>query len=367
VAFGLTGTRHRAALPIGHGIENRFPAHAGRPWTTSVEETAEICREERSAAPLEGSRRLCADRLTAAGRSGIITTPFAMATGVFMSNDGFDREAWLARIGYVGELAPTLDTLRGLVWAHAQAIPYESLDIMLGQVPDLRVPELQRKMILNRRGGYCFEQNTLFRAGLRSLGFNVTSLQGRVVRGLAIDAPRPAIHMLLQVELAQGPYLADVGFGNLAPTAPLSLERGVEQPTPHETMRFVEVAGELTLQARLGDRWEHIYRVIPYPRYDAEYEVANWYTATHPDAPYPRNMIAARPVSGGNRITLFNRRLKVRHPDGSSEARAIDTTDAFGTVLRDTFGIAVTQEDVRRMVDVMEERGTRGAPHPFFA
>lgn len=58
-------------------------------------------------------------------------------------------------------------------------------------------------------------------------------------------------------------------------------------------MRFIEVTGELTLQSLLGQRWEHIYRVIPYPRYDAEYEVANWYTATHPDAPHLSNIIAA--------------------------------------------------------------------------
>ena len=51
---------------------------------------------------------------------------------------------------------------------------------------------------------------------------------------MAIDAPRPAIHMLLQVELPEGPYLADVGFGNLAPTSALLLRPGVEQETPHE-------------------------------------------------------------------------------------------------------------------------------------
>lgn len=284
-----------------------------------------------------------------------------------MSSVDFDREAWLARIGYDGDLAPTLEVLRGLVWAHAQAIPYESLDIMLGRVPNLSLRELEQKMIRARRGGYCFEQNMLFRAGLRSLGFKVTSLQGRVVRGLSIDAPRPAIHMLLQVELPQGLYLADVGFGNLAPTAPLWLEPHVEQPTPHETMRFIQVANELTLQSKLGDRWEHIYRVIPYPRYDAEYEVANWYTATHPDAPYPTNMIAARPLPGGIRITLFNRRLKVRHPDGRSEFQMLDTADDFRTVLRDRFGIEMTQEDLRRIIGVMDEQGTRGSPHPFFA
>src|SRR3954462_4587935 len=95
---------------------------------------------------------------------------------------------------------------------------------MLGRTPRLDLGSLQRKMISGGRGGYCLEQNMLFREGLRSLGYHVTSLQGRVVRGLVIDAPRPAIHMLLQVNLPDGPYLADVGFGNLAPTCALQLQ-----------------------------------------------------------------------------------------------------------------------------------------------
>src|SRR5262245_240208 len=157
-----------------------------------------------------------------------------------MHQGSFDQKSWLARIGYSGELDPTLDTLSRLILAHSRSISYETLDIILGRPPKLDLETLQAKMIAGRRGGYCFEQNMLFRAGLQSLGYHVTSLQGRVVRGLAIDAPRPAIHMLLQVELAQGPYLADVGFGNLAPTAPLLLVPHVEQATPHGPMRFVE-------------------------------------------------------------------------------------------------------------------------------
>src|SRR5215813_14283635 len=167
----------------------------------------------------------------------------------------FDQHAWLVRIGYGGSLEPTLSTLHLLILAHSHAIAYESLDIMLGRTPSLDIASLQRKMIAGGRGGYCLEQNMLFREGLRSLGYNITSLQGRVVRGMAIDAPRPAIHMLLQVDLPEGPYLADVGFGNLAPTSALLLREGIEQATPHEPMRFINVAGELTLQAKLPDTW----------------------------------------------------------------------------------------------------------------
>ena len=279
----------------------------------------------------------------------------------------FDRDAWLARIRYRGALDPTLATLTGLVKAHSHAIAYESIDILLGQPAVLDIEALQAKMIGRGRGGYCFEQNMLFRAGLRSLGYSVTSLQGRVVRGLEIDAPRPAIHMLLRVELAEGPFLADVGFGNLAPTAPLLLEPLLEQPTPHEVMRFIVVNNELTLQSKLGERWEHIYRVIPHPRHDAEYEITNWYTSTHPTAPYLSNIIAALPTSDGIRMTLFNERLSRRFPDGHTERRLLQSEGDYQRVLRDDFGLQMTDEEIRAAMAAVQKRGTRGPPHPFFA
>jgi N-hydroxyarylamine O-acetyltransferase len=282
-----------------------------------------------------------------------------------MQRPAFALDAWVSRIGYLGPLAPTLETLRGLVAAHSCAISYESIDVALGRIPRLTIEALQDKMLHRRRGGYCFEQNMLFRAGLLHLGYRVTSLQGRVVRGLPIDAPRAAIHMLLKVHLPEGDYLADVGFGNLAPTAPLLLAPEVEQPTPHETMRFIEVGGELTLQSRLGSRWEHIYRVIPYPRYDAEYEVVNWYTSTHPDAPYRNNIIAARPLPSGDRLTMFNARITRRHRDGRSERRVIEPEEV-APVLQEQFGLEFSDEEMAAILRLVEQRGAREAPHPFF-
>ena len=284
-----------------------------------------------------------------------------------MAQTLFDQSAWLKRIGYTGPLDPTLDTLHKLIFAHSHEIAYESLDIMLGRTPRLDLESLQRKMISGGRGGYCLEQNMLFREGLRSLGYKITSLQGRVVRGMAIDAPRPAIHMLLQVELPEGPYLADVGFGNLAPTSALLLKPGVQQDTPHEPMRFIEVGGELTLQAKLSNTWEHIYRVIPYPRYDGEYEITNWYTGTHPDAPYQSNIIVAKPGPNRTRITMFNARLTVRHATGEAERRLLKDEAEFRSVLRGEFGLNMSDDEIQTCISVMDRKGEKGAPHPFFA
>jgi N-hydroxyarylamine O-acetyltransferase len=78
-----------------------------------------------------------------------------------MSHPDFDLTAWLDRINYNGARDPTLATLRAVVAAHCATIPYESVDVLLGEPPKLDVDSLQRKMVRGRRGGYCFEQNLL--------------------------------------------------------------------------------------------------------------------------------------------------------------------------------------------------------------
>jgi N-hydroxyarylamine O-acetyltransferase len=284
-----------------------------------------------------------------------------------MPDEVFDQDAWLARIGYDGPRTPTLDTLQALIAAHATAIAYESIDVLLDRPPKLDLASLQNKMIIGGRGGYCFEQNMLFRGGLRSLGYDVTSLQARVVRGLDIAAPRPMLHMVLRVELPQGPYLADVGFGNLAPTAALKLAPLLEQETPHEVMRFIMLGDELTLQSRLGDRWEHIYRVVSLPRVDAEYEICNWFTGSHPQSPYLSNIIAARPGPNRTRLTLFNARFNVRHTSGRVDRRTLQNENEYRSILADEFGLRLSDAELKAALTHVEQRGTRGPPHPFFA
>jgi N-hydroxyarylamine O-acetyltransferase len=279
----------------------------------------------------------------------------------------FNQEAWLRRIGYDGPRAPTLAALRGVVAAHATTISYETIDPLLGRPPKLDVAALQHKMVVGGRGGYCFEQNMLFRAGLQSLSFVVTSLQARVVRNLAIDAERPALHMVLRIDVPEGAFLADVGFGNLAPTTPLELRPLVEQATPHETMRFVPMGEELVLQARLGTSWEHIYRVVPLPRVDAEYEIANWFTATHPASAFANNLIVARPGPDRTRLTLFNDRLTVRHAAGEAEQRFLQDAGEYRAALADIFGLVLSKVEVAAILDAIDRKGSRGGSHPFFA
>lgn len=284
-----------------------------------------------------------------------------------MSDTTFDLDAWLRRIGYAGPRAPTLPTLRAVIAAHSATIPFENVDVLLGRPPKLDLNSLQRKMVAGGRGGYCFEQNLLLRAGLRTLGFTVTGLIARVIISMEADAPRPATHIVLRVDLPEGPFLADVGFGHLTPTAPLALQPDLEQETLHERMRLVPVGEELTLQAKRGDAWENMWRVSLRPALDVDYEVGNWFTATHPNSPFPGNFIVARAGPGGVRNTFLNGRLSVRRPDGEVERRMLDDDAEFAAVLAETFGLALPADDLAAALTALDRKGARGATHRFFS
>src|SRR5438552_5613549 len=124
---------------------------------------------------------------------------------------GFALDAYLARIGYTGPREPTPAVLEAVHLAHATHIPFENLDIQLGRPILLDLASLQAKLVHGRRGGYCFEQNTLFAAALEQLGFRVTRLAARVRIGATRLSPRT--HMTLKVDVDEGSWLADVGFG----------------------------------------------------------------------------------------------------------------------------------------------------------
>ncbi|HEY6175060.1 MAG TPA: arylamine N-acetyltransferase, partial [Kofleriaceae bacterium] len=124
-----------------------------------------------------------------------------------------DLDRYFARIGYDGPRDATLATLNGIANAHVQAIPFENLDVLLGRGIDLDLDAVQRKLVDDRRGGYCFEQNSLLLAVLGELGFEARPLSARVRMQRPRDFVPARTHLVVRVEL-DGPWLADVGIGS---------------------------------------------------------------------------------------------------------------------------------------------------------
>lgn len=252
-----------------------------------------------------------------------------------------DLSAYLTRIGYTdGPRAPTLETLQALHLHHTQAIAFENLDPVSGRSVKLDLPSLERKILHEGRGGYCFEQNLLFSHVLRELGFDVQGLAARVMWNAPDDAARKRSHMLLLIYLDGERYIADVGFGGMTLTAPLRLVTGIEQTTPHEAFRLTELEGEFMLQAQVRGTWKNVYRFDLQRQHQVDYEVSSWYLSNHPDSKFVLNLVAARPVPG-RRYALLNNTLTVHELGGESEQRTLSSVAELRAVLEGELGVRV--------------------------
>ena len=252
-----------------------------------------------------------------------------------------DLEAYFRRIDYAGGREPTLETLRALHLHHPLAIPFETLDALCGRPILLDLESLQKKLVGERRGGYCFEQNLLFGEVLSALGFDVVSLAARVLWERSDDT-RARTHMLLFVQLGEGAYLCDVGFGGLTMTAPLRLEPDVDQATPHEVFRVVRRGNELAVEANLRGERKSLYRFDLQEQLRIDIEVLNYFVSTHPVSPFLSSLMAAKPAID-RRYGLRDRRLTVHHANGSIEQCELKSAPELRRVLVETFGIKVPE------------------------
>ena len=225
------------------------------------------------------------------------------------TTDELDLDAYLQRIGARAPLAPSVEALADLQRAHVGAIPFENLDILLGRQILLDLPSLQAKLVAARRGGYCFEQNTLFKAVLDRLGFTVTSLAARVRAGAT--GVRARTHMLLQVELPEGLFVTDVGFGADGPLGPLPLQEGREHWLGLAGHRLRQDGELWVLEGSTDGQWSDLYAFTLEPQYPVDFELANHYTSTHPGSAFVKTLTAQR-LWPERRVVLRNRDLTIR-------------------------------------------------------
>jgi len=255
-----------------------------------------------------------------------------------------DRDAYLNRIAYKGDLTPTAETLRRLHRAHAAAIPFENLDIVLGRGVSLETDAMQEKLLRHERGGYCFEHNLLFAALLERLGFRVRRLAARVQPG----KPGPRTHMLLIVEADGAQWLADVGFG----AALLEPVRFGDDAVSHQGGWTYGLQrgedGVWLLRSSTSDGWSDLYGFTLEPQRPIDYVVHNHYTATHPDSPFVGQVVAIT-TTLEVRNTLRGRELTITRPDGFTESRDLAESE-FASILRRTFGIVLESNELARLL-----------------
>ncbi|MFG2718363.1 arylamine N-acetyltransferase [Streptomyces sp. NPDC048416] len=254
-----------------------------------------------------------------------------------------DLDAYFTRIGYGGDTPPTLATLRALHRAHVLTIPFENLDVALGRPVPLDVKSLVAKLVGRARGGYCYEQNSLFAAVLERLGF---ASAGRGARNRSRGASLPPVtHALLVTTVDGEPWLCDAGFGHQGPLEPVPLRDGavVEQGGWTFGIR-TEGDGTQVLRTLRPGGWADLYAFAPQALHPADFTVMNHYSSSHPQSRFVGQVVAQRTAPGVRRA-LVRDEFTTARPDGTVDWQRV-SADELGRVLSEAFDIVLEQEDL---------------------
>ncbi|QSB04985.1 arylamine N-acetyltransferase family protein [Natronoglycomyces albus] len=275
-----------------------------------------------------------------------------------------DLGAYLRRIGYEGSLDPTLDTLRALNTAHAVTFPFENLDVMAGLEPRLDLEGLQDKMVRRRRGGYCYEQNTLFAAVLERLGFNVTGLNARVMDSPDSSLLRATGHAAIKVDLDGREWFTDVGVGDMGPLEPLELVDGYHAVFGagwrYQIKKLDFQMWAMREWNATEQHWVNIHRFALAPSFRVDYVDANYIAAHHPRSPFRKSYVLARNGQSAKH-GLTGLQLKTKRPDGTVQNRTLEpkeVPDAMGDLFDLQLNAAERSEVIARVKPMEPEELT---------
>jgi N-hydroxyarylamine O-acetyltransferase len=256
-----------------------------------------------------------------------------------------DLPAYLRRIGFSGAAGTDLATLRQLAQRHPQSIAFENLDAFSGRAVSLVAQDVERKLVVEGRGGWCFEQNLLLGNALRALGFTVVDLAARVIWNRPLDALTARTHRLLLVEADGRQWLMDAGFGGQTLTGVLELDNDEPQSTPHEAFRLRRLGVERLLESQIRGEWLPLYRYDLQPQLAVDFEAANYHLAHDPASHFSHAVTVSR-------ISIVGRHVLRGHPlhgvelgflalHGESQRRELRETAEILQILREVFDLPV--------------------------
>ncbi len=257
-------------------------------------------------------------------------------------------EEYLERIEFLGEIAPSIETLGQLHKKHLFSVPFENLNIPLGRPIKLDLAGIYSKIVVERRGGFCYELNGLFSWLLRSLGFDVTCLSARVIRD---GTPGPEFdHLVLLVTLEER-WLVDVGFGESF-LEPLELDSAVPVVQENGEIRLIPGPKGITLSRRdeTGE-WMDRYVFSLTPREYSDYAGMCRHHQTSPESRFTSGWLCSRATPAGL-VTVSNGRLIVSDVNERTETD-IDGPAECGKLLEEHTGVRLTTEELE---DLWETR-----------
>jgi N-hydroxyarylamine O-acetyltransferase len=247
-------------------------------------------------------------------------------------------DRYLKRIGLDHRPPATLEGLKAVHHAHLLAIPYENIDVQLGRPVTTAIEPIYEKIVERGRGGWCYEMNGSLGWALKELGFNVTRATGAVVREMKGELS-VGNHLVLRVELPEGLYLADVGFGD-----------GPRDPIPLKVGAFISEGFHFGV-SRVDETW---WRFANDPRggapsFDFNLAPADEavlsakceFLQTAPMSPFVQNLVVQRHVPGG--LAILRGRTLRELTSAETRERVLEDADDLMATLQMRFGLNVPE------------------------
>lgn len=273
-----------------------------------------------------------------------------------------DLPAYLDRIALPHAPAADAAGLALVHRAHRLAIPFENLDILLGRGIRIDAPSVFAKLVTGRRGGYCFEQNSLFLAALHALGFVARPLMARV--WLMAEATPPLTHTLNFVTIDEQDWIADAGFGGSF-SPPMRLAEGAHHAAADGTAhRLIRQDDRTWMLERAGDPgptdgrsapsqdWQPQYSFTLDPVEPVDLELSNHWTSTRPDTRFTTLKVTSRVIDDGF-VSLVDRRLS-EHRNGEGLHREITALEDYRQVMTQLMGLALSDAEVEHLFATRE-------------
>jgi N-hydroxyarylamine O-acetyltransferase len=217
-------------------------------------------------------------------------------------------------------------------------IPFENLDIVVGRKIALTFPELFDKIVLKKRGGYCFELNTLYAELLSAVGFSPKPVLGRVWLSNPNRTP-PRNHLAYLVELDGRTYVADVGFAGLTSSIPLDINVSTPVNDKDGLLRVKELSGlQFMIQRHNGKEWTNLYSFEDVEISEEDIDISNYYMSTHPKSHLIQHKCVGRNTKEG-RIGLFNNKMSTRKGIKAAGKKRIDFGEAWIETIKTEFSL----------------------------
>lgn len=249
-----------------------------------------------------------------------------------------DIDKYIERINLKVDFLNNTQTLFRLHEQHVYHVPFENLDIHFKRIISLNSTDLFRKIVVNGRGGFCYELNYIFCQLLNELGFAAKIISARIFDKTDTLGPMYD-HMAIYVKTNRD-YIADVGFGELF-VSPIEITQGIQNDgRNYFKIERYDLDNYVLLMSTNGHDFQRKYIFNLEEVVIEDFKEINLFKQKDPESYFVKHIVCTKPIDGG-RITIFDNKL-IQNINHVKTERVIEDTDDLKTKLLEHFSISIT-------------------------